>query len=89
VHTTPWNLAEDLGALAAYCSSERYPETLGNVTPDDVYFARRETMLEARGKLKAETSARRNAVNLGKEAEYLHQFMHTAVPNLLKTYTWF
>ena len=64
VHTTPWDLAEDVGAFAAYYNSQRYHEALGNVTPDDVYFGRREAILEARWKLKAETLARRRAVNL-------------------------
>jgi len=32
--------------------------------PDDVYFGRREVILEARRKLKVETLARRKAVNL-------------------------
>ena len=34
------------------------------MTPDDVYYGRREAILEARWKLKAETLARRKAVNL-------------------------
>ena len=65
VHTAPWDLDEDVGVFAAHHNSHRYHEVLGNVTPDDVYFGRRETMLEARSKLKAETLDRRKAVNLG------------------------
>jgi len=64
VHTTPWELAEDVGAFVAYYNSQRYHEALDNVTPDDVYFGRREVILEARRKLKVETLARRKAVNL-------------------------
>jgi len=71
VHTMPWDLTEEIAAFVAYYNSERYNEALGNVTPDDVYFGRREAVLEARDKLKAETRARRRAINLGKEAESL------------------
>jgi len=71
VHTTPWELAEDIAAFVAYYNSERYHEALGNVTPDDVYFRRKEAILEARNKLKVETLARRREINLGKEAETL------------------
>ena len=55
VHTTPWDLAEDLGAFVAYYNSQRYHEALGNVTPDGVYL---EAILEARRKLKAVTFSR-------------------------------
>ena len=58
-------LARDIHAFFAYCSLQRYHEALGNVTPDDVYYGRRETILEARRKLKAETLTRRKAINLG------------------------
>jgi len=71
VHTTPWELAEDIASFVAYYNSERYHEALGNVTPDDVYFGRKEAVLETRNKLKAETLARRRTINLGKEAETL------------------
>jgi putative transposase len=61
---TPWELAEDLGAFAAYYNAQQYHEALGNVTPDDVYFGRREELLRERRKLKAETLTRRKALNL-------------------------
>jgi RNA-directed DNA polymerase len=69
VHTTPWELAEEIGAFVSYYNSRRYHEALDNVTPDDVYYGRREAILEARRRLKAQTLAQRKVVNLGKEAE--------------------
>jgi len=41
-----------------------YREVLANVSPYDVYCDRREAILEARRKLKAETLARRKVVNV-------------------------
>lgn len=70
-HTTPWDLADDVAAFVAYYNSQRYHEALGNVTPDDVYFGRRKSIIEARKELKVVTLARRRASNLGKEAESL------------------
>jgi hypothetical protein len=62
-------LAEDIRVFAAYYNLQRYHEALGNVTPDDVYFGRREAILKARTERKAEMLARRKAVNLGAKAK--------------------
>jgi len=59
-------------SLIAFQNSEPHHETLVNVTTDDVYYARRETILEARRELKPETLVRRKAVNLGAKPKSLH-----------------
>jgi len=39
------------------------------VTPDDVYFGKREGTLKERRKLKKQNLAKRKAINLAKEAD--------------------
>jgi len=65
VHCYPWELTEEVGSFNTYYNSVRYHEALGNVTPDDVYFGRREKILTARRKLKNKTLVKRRVINLG------------------------
>ena len=47
-----------------YYNNERYPESLDNLTPADVYFGRKEEVLSRREKIKEQTLRLRRKQNL-------------------------
>jgi transposase InsO family protein len=60
---SPDELKNEIGKFIDFYNKVRYHESLGNVTPDDVYFGRKESVLIKRQGLKKETLNRRKELN--------------------------
>ncbi len=60
----PWELEQTIKEFVTYYNNERYHESLNNLTPADVYFGRRESILERREVIKQNTLRSRKKENL-------------------------
>ncbi len=63
-YDSPEALVEAMASFVYYYNYQRYHEALGNVTPADVYYGRRETILARREEVKRQTLAVRKMANL-------------------------
>ena len=51
----PWILEREIRRWVDYCNHQRYHESLGNVTPADVYFGRAKEVQTRREEIKQRT----------------------------------
>ena len=48
VYETPEQMEQEIALFVSYYNAEHYHEALGNITSNDVYYARRESIMERR-----------------------------------------
>ena len=64
-HYFPWELEHQIGRFVDYYNHQRVHESLGNLTPADVYHGRAREIVTARDLDKEQTMRRRRRHNLG------------------------
>ena len=60
----PGDLELEIAKWVLYYNNERIPESLGNVTPADMYFGRKEKILTKREIIKQKTLQMRKRINM-------------------------
>jgi len=55
----PGDLERQIGAFVEHYNHHRYHESLGNLTPADVYFGRDQAIIERRRRIKQDTMRKR------------------------------
>ncbi|HSQ70134.1 MAG TPA: DDE-type integrase/transposase/recombinase, partial [Steroidobacteraceae bacterium] len=67
-HYLPGTLEAAVGEFADHCNNRRVHESLGNITPADVYFGRADAILAERRRIKEETIRQRRSLNRSRAA---------------------
>lgn len=77
----PWELEQEIARFVEYYNNERYHESLGNVTPADVYCGRHREIFTRRDEIKRRTLKQRRHYNLKHRREEL-QLQQTLTPSI-------
>ena len=65
VYDCPNELKKEIGVFVNNYNKNRYHESLGNVTPDDVFYGRRKAIIKKRKEKQELTFMRRKKYNQG------------------------